>query len=329
MPVIAIKIGNDPYKTTIDALSLLNDYLDVKQEEIIIKPNLLTALQMPLANTDSNICRAVVDYFKKKHRGFKFFLGEGTTFKGTTFEAMKNNNYEHPNLWKCIDFYESRVSDWFKIYSPGIDGNPNLELGIADEFNNRYLVDVAKFKTHDVLGFTLGIKNMMGSLIEVRDSNKSIINKGPITKAYMHGFGTKRPYKLTREQNTGISKLSLTINIVRMAKKLKNHFGLNIIDAMNCMQGNGPMRGNPKIMNMIICGTDPVAVDSVAAQIGGQKLLYLQYCEKIGIGKYNLDKIEIIGEHLENLRNPFDMHEDFSFSTYNEDEISIIEKELI
>ena len=328
MAIVVVKTGRDPYRTTLDALSLLNDYLDVPQDEILIKPNLLSALELPLVNTDATICKAVVDFLKTKDSRYKFLLGEGATFKGTTFEAMKNNGFDQPNLWKCIDFYDSNISDWFKIYSPGLDGNPQLELGIADEFRNRYLVDVAKFKTHDVLGFTLGIKNMMGALIAARDSEGTIINKGPISKAYMHGFGTKRPYKLTREQNTSISKVSLTINIVRMAMILKNDFKLSIIDAMSCMEGNGPLMGCQKQMNMIICGMDPVAVDTVAAQIGGQEILYLKLCAKKGIGSSDIDKIEVLGENIESLRKPFEMHEDFAYSKYTDKEITLIEKEL-
>jgi hypothetical protein len=43
----------------------------------------------------------------------------------------------------------------------------------------------------------------------------------------------------------------------------------SVIDADICMEGNGPMQGTPKRCGIYIAGTDPVAVDAVAATMMG------------------------------------------------------------
>ena len=88
---------------------------------------------------------------------------------------------------------------------------------------------------------------------------------------------------------------------------------LCIVDGTVAMEGKGPTLGNPKKMNCIICGKDPVAVDSVAARIMGfnpSKIPHLKYAAKHGVGT---KAATIMGMPLDKVKSNFEF---IPFSAY-------------
>jgi len=82
---------------------------------------------------------------------------------------------------------------------------------------------------------------------------------------------------------------------------------LNIMDAVIGMEGSGPSAGAPRKMGAIIASIDAVALDAVCAHLIGYRpkeigMLAIAYQRKLG--EINLAKIELIGEEIENLRQP-------------------------
>lgn len=75
---------------------------------------------------------------------------------------------------------------------------------------------------------------------------------------------------------------------------------LSVIEGLYSMEGAGPAEGKPIKTNLMICGTDPVAVDTVAATIAGinpRKIGYLKYAAKNGVGE--MDGIEVLGDPVQ------------------------------
>lgn len=61
-------------------------------------------------------------------------------------------------------------------------------------------------------------------------------------------------------------------------------------------------------MNLIIAGTDPVAVDTVGAAVMGinpAEVKHLRLAEKKGLGTCHLEKITVLGEPLESVTRKF------------------------
>ena len=61
-------------------------------------------------------------------------------------------------------------------------------------------------------------------------------------------------------------------------------------------------------MDLIIAGKDPVAVDRVGSEIIGygiDKVKYLKYCEKKSLGIADIEKIEIVGNSIEEVFHKF------------------------
>ena len=326
MAVVAVSRNKNPYKATTFALELIIDeVLHGLPERAVIKPNVLSEHKDGYVVTDPRICEATVDFLRAQDVE-DFILAEGTTNskvkgKADTMVAFERHGFSRlGEKWSMIDLNYDEPADWFEIYSPGL--NYRVELGVAKMVASNYTISAAKFKTHDVLGLTLSLKNMMGSICAARNLDTGqVIARGPISKTYMHGFGERQPQDLTTEQNIGPSKLALAANLVRMAKRIKP--SLAIIDGVTAMEGDGPLHGSRKKLGVVLAGIDPVAVDTVAAYIAGFDIRhtgYIYISGLRGIGEARLDEIEVVGEKLEEIRSSFTPHKLFPKAKITDEE---------
>ena len=68
------------------------------------------------------------------------------------------------------------------------------------------------------------------------------------------------------------------------------------------MEGNGPMNGDPKKMNVLLLSSDPVALDATVCRLVNVKPEY-SYTVSLGMqaghGTYVSSEIELVGEALE------------------------------
>jgi uncharacterized protein (DUF362 family) len=120
-------------------------------------------------------------------------------------------------------------------------------------------------------GVTLSLKNMMGALA---------------SKGCMH--------------NGNLSK-----NITDLASILRP--SISVVDGIIAGEGH-ETSGNPVEMNLVIAGTDPVAVDAVGAAVMGispNDVNHLLLAEKKGLGTCNLQKITVLGESIEKVGKKF------------------------
>jgi uncharacterized protein (DUF362 family) len=99
------------------------------------------------------------------------------------------------------------------------------------------VVDLALMKTHEFALYSGAIKNLFGCV----PSNKRI---------YLHPYLSEVFYRLYT-----VFKPSLTV-----------------MDARVAIEGNGPTKGKPVNMNLMLTSTDALAVDVVASRIMGLKL---------------------------------------------------------
>lgn len=132
------------------------------------------------------------------------------------------------------------------------------------------IISVPKLKLHRIAGVSLSIKNMMGAMKP---------------KGSMHRH--------------------LSSNIADLASVITPNIA--IIDGIIAGEGH-ESSGNPVEMNLVIAGTDPVAVDSVGAavmMILPNDVKHLRLAEKKGLGKCDLNQIKIFGEPIENVKKKF------------------------
>ena len=127
------------------------------------------------------------------------------------------------------------------------------------------IISVPVAKAHSITDVTLSLKCMFGALPERH-------------KAKYH-------------------KLGIDMVITDIVKAFPPH--LSVVDATVGMEGEGPFKGNPVALNLIICGDNAVATDSVTSSILGYKpakIKHLELAAKSGLGPLNLDEIDIKGK---------------------------------
>lgn len=150
--------------------------------------------------------------------------------------------------FKPTDIPDGKVLKSYKIYD--------------DVLKADTLINVPILKHHSLAGLTIGLKNLMGMVLD---------------RPNLHGnLGQLLPDLATRIRPT-----------------------LTIVDAVRVLMANGPTGGNlddVKKMDTIIASTDIVAADTYAANLFGynpDKLPYIQTGAKNGLGRKDLENLKI------------------------------------
>jgi uncharacterized protein (DUF362 family) len=268
---VAIIKGLDPIETTVKALNAVKSDLDAvlsSEKPILIKPNYITAQHPSTGVTTDARVVEGVVKFLKDHGKDNIFIGEGSGW-ADTLEAFKVAGINKiSEKWK-VKLIDLNKNFFVEVYPP----NPLTlkRVKIAKTALESMIISVPKLKLHRLTTVTLGIKNMMGALA---------------TKGSMHNG-------------------RLHANIADLASVLKP--SLTVIDGIIAGEGH-ETSGNPVKMNLVIAGTDPVAVDAVGAAVMGispTEVKHLVLAEKKGLGTCRLENIEVIGEPIEKVRRKF------------------------
>lgn len=140
-----------------------------------------------------------------------------------------------------------------------------------------YVVSLPKLKTHHWVGFTASMKNFYGVLP-----------------------GVKYGWPKNVLHHNGIPETVVDINCALPRT-------LGIIDAIDCMEGDGPILGSRKSLGLVIVGANLPALDATAARIMGlepARVSYLALAEG-RLGPLDQRLIEQRGEPWQTVASPF------------------------
>jgi uncharacterized protein (DUF362 family) len=79
------------------------------------------------------------------------------------------------------------------------------------------------------------------------------------------------------------------------------------------MEGNGPSSGSPVPSRLAIASTGYIAADRVALETMGINpdwLGYLNYSGQVGLGCYDLSKIDVVGPPIASVQKKYRLHMD-------------------
>lgn len=268
--VVIIK-GPNPIETTVKALDAIKSDLDAvlsAEKPILIKPNYITTQHPSTGVTTDGRIVEGVVKFLKEHGKNNIVIGEGSGW-ADTFEAFKVAGIDKiSEKWK-VKLVDLNKDIFVEVYPP----NPITlkKVKVAKTALESVIISVPKLKLHRLATVTLGIKNMIGALA----------SKGSMHNGRLHA------------------------NIADLASVLKP--SLTVIDGIIAGEGH-ETSGNPVKMDLVIAGTDPVAVDAVGAAVMGispTEVEHLVLAEKKGLGTCQLKNIEIIGEPIEKVKRKF------------------------
>ena len=281
----------------------------IGNRRVVLKPNNVL-IYVPLACTHVDTLEGILEFLKSINKISNVIIAESSA-SGSTLEGFDNYGY-----YSLLSKYPVKLVD--------LDSEPFEIMHVIDERDfkphpvkvsstildsDSYVVSVARMKTHNTVGATLSLKNIVfGSPIkdagftlyneDIRFSEKARESKpGTISyKRLLHGSGF----------------YAVNYNIAMLAQKL--HPDLAIIDGHTGMEHNGPTLGTPIDHRVCVASQDWLAADRVGVELMGidfSKIGYLNHCSSMGLGSADLSRIEIIGENLKDYIKQYKLADNF------------------
>ena len=266
-------------------IELIEDSLPfdiLKCHHILIKPNLLRATND--ACTQPSFVQGVIDYLKSKGiTPERIKIGDSPGQIRTTASTIA----------KKIGMYEicEKEGISFVDFENFVPTHETIENStrIKDYYISQpvkecdLLINLPKLKTHGEATITGAIKNYWGIIPGGLKAKYHLLGKNP------EQFGD-----------------ALADNYSWIVKNKPNR--LTVYDCVRVMQGTmGPVSGPMKTWNLLLVGTDELALDIVALKIGKydgvKKVPHLKSAYERGLGIADFKDIEIVGLDLEEARN--------------------------
>ena len=277
---VAVAKGEDPKGTVERAMDCLGgmDKFVFSGATVFIKPNWVSVpppgKRPEEVVTDVRVVSAVVELAKAA--GAKRVLvgdGPGTNMKGR--RVMTALRMEGPVRKAGGELCYFEEEEFVKVRVP--EGNVLRSIKLPKAIVEADLIfNMPKMKTNGMGGgVTLGLKNMFG----------------------VPEYFTRLPWHKWPQ---------VFYVMTDLAKVLPS--ALVVVDGITAMEGNGPITGTLKKMNVIVAGKNVVAVDSVAAYIMGfdpYEIPCYPIAESLGLGPADLKKIDVVGEDIRTVRDPF------------------------
>jgi uncharacterized protein (DUF362 family) len=266
--------------TLIDDLGGLEAFVG-KGESVVVKPNVVAdhGLRDGVYHggvvTDLALVRVLIEILLTVAK--EVVVAEGSSIN----RAETTKLFAHYGYDKLTEIAPGRVRlvdlNTDKLVRKAVPGGKRMlsrEIPLTLEKAD-VIINLPVMKTHFAALASLSIKNLQGAI-------------PPIEKYMSHFFGLW--------QNL--------INIHHLVKPK-----LHIVDGLTAQEGFGPVYGTPKTMNLLVGGTNPVAVDAVTMRIMGlepalSSPVFLAYMQ--GLGPIEPDKITTVGTPVDEVRSPFE-----------------------
>ncbi|KAF5436977.1 hypothetical protein C5S35_06290 [Candidatus Methanophagaceae archaeon] len=265
MNMVSIVEGEEPENMVSEALELLGgiDRFIKSGDVVFIKPNVCGGVIGKKGSyTSPEVISALIELLKGKSS--RIIVGEGDSEMYDADRMLSDTGIRRAAEDFGAEVVNLSVGE--KVKKVVTDAYMLKEFEISKtvaEADKIICVPVAK--AHSLTDVSLSLKCMFGALPEKH-------------KAKYHKLGINK----------------VIADIVKVFPPL-----LSVVDATTGMEGEGPFKGTPITLNLIICGDNAVAADSVTASVLGYKpakIKHLELAAKSGLGPVNLDEIDIKGK---------------------------------
>jgi len=275
---VSIVKGEDPDSMVAEAISLLGGLggLIKDGQTVVIKPNLVTPdkAEEPGLMTDVRIVEAIIKEIRKVAK-CRIVVAEGSASEPTndlyTKDAFERNGYGDLVKKYGVELKDLNEDHRITVRLAGL-GYDEYEMP-ETIMKCDCLIDVPLLKTHCMTGVTLGMKCLFGLM--------------PLPKARFH------------------AKLDgVLCDIIRMRRP-----DLVVVDGLVGTEGQGPLRGKPIRMDLVLAGRDIVAVDAVSTAVMGYEprtIRHLALAAENGLGEIDLAKIAVKGRPIAEVRHLFE-----------------------
>ncbi len=289
-PKVSLVTGNGRADMAFRALQPFSKEIAqaVGNRRIVIKPNLVSS-SIQLSAIHKDTIEGILEFYKSINKLENIVIGESAA-DGPTMAAYDNYGY-------------IPIANKYKVKLTDLDENPSQLLYVMDELDvrpkpvrmssllmdrNNFVMSVARMKTHDRIVATLTFKNVaVGAPIKDPGfgfgRGRQIGTKSD--KAIVHGNGFR----------------GINYNLFNIAYNIRPD--LSFIDGYDGMEGDGPTNGTVVDHRVCVAGLDWLSVDRVGVELMGidpAKIGYMNFCADAGMGQFDINKIEVVGEKIAN-----------------------------
>lgn len=248
-----------------------------KGERIILKPNFLSSAQPEkCVTTHPSVFKAIAEILIE--HGIKVSYGDSPGFLSTKEVAKKAGFIEAADeLGVLLENFKDGKEMIFK------EGKQNKKFIIAKCISERNgIISLPKIKTHGFQKLSCCIKNQLGCV---------------------PGF-LKAEFHVKLQDANDFAKMLVDLDSLIKPR-------LYIVDGIYAMEGNGPFGGNPRKINVLLFGTDPIAVDATICRIikiVPELIPTIKYGGEFRRGVYEENRIRLLGDDISNfIQKDFDI----------------------
>ena len=308
---VSITAGDDRADMVFRALNPFSKQIKqaIGNRRIVLKPNNVLNY-VPLACTHTETLEGILEFLKSINKINNVIIAESSA-SGPTLEGFDNYGY-----YSLLSKYPIKLVD--------LDSEPFEILYVLNERDfkpymikvsrvildqDSYVVSVARMKTHNTVGATLSLKNIVfGS--PIKDHGFTLFNED---KRFSENAKESLPGSVSYKRLIhGGGFHAINFNMASLAQRLNPD--LAVIDGHTGMEHNGPTLGTPIDHRVCVVSQDWLAADRVGVELMGidfSKIGYLNHCSNMGLGNADLSKIEITGERLEDHIKKYKLPDNF------------------
>jgi uncharacterized protein (DUF362 family) len=295
--VVSLVHGESRRRNVAEALALVEDQIlpVLRQKKyVVIKPNIVSLIQQ-LAATHADALHGILDFLAPRWKG-PVVIAESSA--ANTWSGYEQFGYtkvpaEHKEREvTLVDLNTEGRYETLQILDDHLHLQPvRLAARLLDP--DAYVICAGALKTHNAVVATLSVKNMaLGAPLR---------------------SGPKDPARWSDKRRYHVGIRQMHYNIMLTAQRMRPFWGATVIDGFEGMEGNGPNSGLPVPSRLAIASTDYVAADRVGVETMGIDpawVGYLTYCGTMGVGQYELAKIDVRGAKIAEVRRPYQLHQD-------------------
>jgi uncharacterized protein (DUF362 family)/NAD-dependent dihydropyrimidine dehydrogenase PreA subunit len=243
-------------------------------DRVLLKPNLLAPKPPEAAvTTHPEVVRAAA--LEVMAAGGEVYLGDSPAV-GSLARVLKKTGIMPVIHELGIQVVPFRTP--VPIHVP--DGGVYRSFLLAEEATRCDLIlNLPKFKTHGMMTLTMAVKNMFGAVV-----------------------GAAKPGWHLQASDT-VRFADMLLDVWRALPP-----GLNIMDGITAMEGNGPGSGDPLDLGLLMASPSALAMDTVAGAIAGlrpERHPVLYQARVRGLDGADNDRIKVMGNRVEDVHRAF------------------------
>lgn len=236
MPVVSVLKTERYDETLLDrAIAAHFEALHVADDlkpgmKVLLKPNLLTGRDPSMAVTTHPVVLRAVAKWLRAHG-----------IEHITLADSPGGLYTAASLRKVYAACKlTQLADVLILNEDCTSGEKNGFNLLTPVLEADYIINCARLKTHGLTVMSAGVKNLFGCIP-----------------------GLQKPeWHAKRSTLSGFSEM-----LIELCETVQPN--LTLIDAIDCMEGNGPGGGTVRYMGYTLCSRSPYAADEIGAQLMG------------------------------------------------------------